>query len=160
LDSTEEKAEPSPPPTAPLLLLNENQSWQETKMTIKDRTSCLVNSERLSDILFLVGQNETPVFGHKTILSAGSPYFEKLFFGPMADTEAQIRIPDIEPEVFLSFLKVGPYGSWLMVISPCPGTRSRGEQPAGRYGSCCGRTRAARQKPYGPQPPVDKIFGP
>jgi hypothetical protein len=83
-----------------------SQSWQESKGSIKERTSCLVNSERLSDITFHVGSTETPIFGHKTILSAGSPYFEKLFFGPMATTESVHKIPDLEPEVFLGFLKV------------------------------------------------------
>lgn len=81
-------------------------SWQETKASIKERTTCLVNSERLSDIKFLVGPLEAPIFGHKTILSASSPYFENLFFGPMATKEPVNKIPDIEPEVFLSFLKV------------------------------------------------------
>jgi len=83
-----------------------SQSWQESKGSIKERTSCLVNSERLSDITFLVGVTETPIFGHKTILSAGSPYFEKLFFGPMATKESVHKISDLEPEVFLGFLKV------------------------------------------------------
>ncbi|CAG7732507.1 unnamed protein product [Allacma fusca] len=84
---------------------NEDQSWQESKPQVKDRLSYLVNSERLSDVTFLVGPTETPVHGHKTILSAGSPYFENLFHGPMASTERKIKIPDLEPEVFLEFLK-------------------------------------------------------
>jgi len=93
-------------PTTPHQLPTDMQSWQETKTTIKERTSCLVNSERLSDVTFLVGANETPIYGHKTILSAGSPYFEKLFYGPMAAVpDMQIKIPDIDAEVFLTFLK-------------------------------------------------------
>ena len=84
-------------------------SWQETKASIKERTTCLVNSERLSDIKFLVGPMEAPIFGHKTILSASSPYFENLFFGPMSTKEPVIKILDIEPEVFLSFLKVSNF---------------------------------------------------
>ena len=82
------------------------QGWQETKPLVKDRLSYLVNSERLSDIKFLVGSSETPIYGHKTILSSGSPYFEKLFFGPMATKEETLKIPDVDPEVFLEFVKV------------------------------------------------------
>jgi len=60
----------------------------------------------LSDITFLVGPTETPMYAHRTILSFGTPYFEKLFYGPMASKENVHKIPDIEPEVFLKFLKV------------------------------------------------------
>lgn len=94
--------QPTPAPASTAAV----HSWQETKASIKERTTCLVNSERLSDIKFLVGPLEAPIFGHKTILSASSPYFENLFFGPMSTKEPIIKIPDIEPEVFLSFLKV------------------------------------------------------
>lgn len=40
------------------------QSWQESKGSIKERTSCLVNSDRLSDITFHVGPMDTPIFGN------------------------------------------------------------------------------------------------
>jgi len=100
--SPSQSSTPTPAPLIP----SQTLSWQETKGSIKERTSCLVNSEKLSDITFLVGPNETPIHGHKTILSAGSPYFEKLFFGPMASNEAVHKICDIEPEVLVVFLKV------------------------------------------------------
>ncbi|ODN01256.1 BTB/POZ domain-containing protein 2 [Orchesella cincta] len=63
----------------------------------------------LSDVTFLVGQQETPIEAHKLILAFISPVFEAMFYGPVdeasRETYATIGIPDIEPDAFTLMLE-------------------------------------------------------
>ncbi|XP_044733727.1 BTB/POZ domain-containing protein 2-like [Chrysoperla carnea] len=70
------------------------------------RFNFLFNNEILSDINFIVGKNKQfRIPAHKLILAAASDVFETLFFGSLATKSDQIKLPDIEPTIFLAFLK-------------------------------------------------------
>ena len=53
----------------------------------------LFNNPKLSDVRFLVGGQT--VYGHKLILSMGSPVFNRMFFGDLKETRDVIEIQDL-----------------------------------------------------------------
>lgn len=42
---------------------------------------------------------------HKYVLATGSSVFHAMFFGGLAESDAQINVPDVEPAAFLILLK-------------------------------------------------------
>ena len=46
--------------------------------SIADSVSGLMNSKDLSDVTFIVGKKKKIIYGHKTILSLGSPVFRQM----------------------------------------------------------------------------------
>lgn len=46
--------------------------------SIADSVSSLMNSKDLSDVTFIVGVKKKLIYGHKTILSLGSPVFRQM----------------------------------------------------------------------------------
>jgi BTB/POZ domain-containing protein 3/6 len=42
---------------------------------------------------------------HKYILATGSSVFYAMFYGGLAENDAEIRVPDVEPAAFLILLK-------------------------------------------------------
>ena len=73
---------------------------------VEDQTRLLVNSEVLSDVTFLVGNEKRKIFGHKLLLSLGSPVFFAMFNGALKPTDDQpIEVPDLEGDGVLNMLK-------------------------------------------------------
>ena len=66
-------------------------------------TQLLFNNPKLSDVRFLVdGQT---VYGHKLILSMGSPVFERMFFGEWKEKREVIEIKDLSSVYFVNAIK-------------------------------------------------------
>lgn len=57
------------------------------------------------DIDFLVGEDKERVPAHKYILISRSCVFFTMFCGPLAETQREITLPDIEPPVFKALLE-------------------------------------------------------
>lgn len=64
------------------------------------------NEARFTDIQFVTGKEKSKkVFNaHKSILACGSPVFEKMFYGALAEKRSVIEIDD-DPESFEMLLK-------------------------------------------------------
>ncbi|KAJ6252085.1 btb (poz) domain-containing 2a-related [Anaeramoeba flamelloides] len=73
---------------------------------IKDKLKTLVNSQDMSDVLFLVGKNKTKIYAHKLILSLASKTWKQLFYQEQSPPKLIVKytIPDIEEIAFKSLL--------------------------------------------------------
>ena len=86
-------------------------NWQTTKPTIRERTMFLLNNDLFSDVKFVVRKNdgesesEQAIPAHKFVLSIGSPVFEAMFYGELAETRDSIEVPDCEYESLLELLR-------------------------------------------------------
>ena len=67
----------------------------------------LVDNQHRSDILFLVGVNAKKIFGHKLLLEvANEVFYAMVNHGLSEETDrCEVKIPDIEPEIFLELLR-------------------------------------------------------
>lgn len=63
------------------------------------------------DIDFLVGEDKERVPAHKYILISRSCVFFTMFCGPLAETQREITLPDIEPPVFKALLE------WVLSVT-------------------------------------------
>ena len=93
------------------------ENWQTTRPTIQERTKFLLNNDRLSDVKFVVrkfnGKTQSGsitfvkkvIPAHKFVLSIGSPVFEAMFYGELAETQASIELPDCEYESLLELFR-------------------------------------------------------
>ncbi|KAL5016964.1 hypothetical protein ScPMuIL_006553 [Solemya velum] len=78
--------------------------WQTGK-TLSECTQFMLEHEIACDVTFLLGETKQEVLAHKFMLISRSPVFSAMFCGPMAETQEQIIVPDIEPEVFKLLLR-------------------------------------------------------
>ena len=82
-------------------------NWQTTKPTVRERTKFMFNNEHWSDVKFVVrgsdGRSESNrwIPAHKFVLSIGSPVFEAMFYGELAETKGTIQVPDCDYESLL-----------------------------------------------------------
>ena len=89
------------------------ESWQTTRPTIRERTKFLLNNDRFSDVKFVVrdsnseGEIESKkvIPAHKFVLSIGSPVFEAMFYGEVAETRDSIELPDCDYESLLELFR-------------------------------------------------------
>ena len=87
------------------------EHWQTKKPTIRERTKFMFNNDLFSDVKFVVrksdGESESKqaIPAHKLILSIGSPVFEAMFYGDLAETSDSIELPDCEYESLLELLR-------------------------------------------------------
>ena len=71
----------------------------------------MLNNELFSDVKFVVrkmhGESESQqlIPAHKFVLSIGSPVFEAMFYGELAETKDSIEMPDAEYESLLEFFR-------------------------------------------------------
>ena len=85
--------------------------WQTTRPTIRERTKFLFNKDRLSDVKFVAansnGKSESTqvIAAHKFILAIGSPVFEAMFYGELAETKDTIELPDCDYESLLELFR-------------------------------------------------------
>ena len=88
-----------------------NEHWQTTKPTIRERTKFMLNNELFCDVKFVVrksdGESESKqvIPAHKFMLSIGSPVFEAMFYGELAETKDSIALPDCEYESLLELFR-------------------------------------------------------
>ncbi|PFX32874.1 BTB/POZ domain-containing protein 6 [Stylophora pistillata] len=93
------------------VMLTIEKNWQTTKLTIRERTTFMLNNEIFSDVKFVVRkinrESETKqlIPAHKFVLSIGSPVFEAMFYGDLAETKDTIELPDAEYESLLEFFR-------------------------------------------------------
>ena len=86
-------------------------NWQTTRPTVRERTKFMFNNEHLSDVKFVVrgndGESESrrSITAHKFVLSIGSPVFEAMFYGELAETKDTIELPDCDYESLLELFR-------------------------------------------------------
>ena len=84
---------------------------QTTRPTIRERDKFMLNNDRLSDVKFVVansnGETESKqvIPAHKFILAIGSPVFEAMFYGELAETKDTIELPDCDNESLLELFR-------------------------------------------------------
>ncbi|KAL9980189.1 hypothetical protein ACROYT_G008740 [Oculina patagonica] len=87
------------------------KNWQTTRPTIKERNKFMFNNDLFSDVKFVVrktdGESESKqvIPAHKFVLSIGSPVFEAMFYGELAETGDSIELPDCEYESLLELFR-------------------------------------------------------
>ena len=85
--------------------------WQTTRPTIRERTKFMLNNDRLSDVKFVAansnGESESTqvIAAHKFMLAIGSPVFEAMFYGELAETKDTIELPDCDYESLLELFR-------------------------------------------------------
>ena len=86
-------------------------NWQTTRPTIRERTKFMFNNDLFSDVKFVArmsdGESESKraIPAHKFVLSIGSPVFEAMLYGELAETRDTIELPDCEYESLLEFFR-------------------------------------------------------
>ena len=71
----------------------------------------MINNDRLSDVKFVAtnsnGESESKqvIPAHKFVLAIGSPVFETMFYGELAETKDTIELPDCDYESLLELLR-------------------------------------------------------
>ena len=89
------------------------QNWQTQRPTIQERTKFMLNNDLFSDVKFVVrkynseGESESKkvIPAHKFVLSIGSPVFEAMFYGKIAETRASIELPDADYDSLLELFR-------------------------------------------------------
>ena len=87
------------------------EHWQTRKPTIRQRTKFMFNNDLFSDVKFVVrksdGESESKqaIPAHKLMLAIGSPVFEAMFYGELAETSDSIELPDCEYESLLELFR-------------------------------------------------------
>ena len=87
------------------------ENWQTKRPTIRERTTFMLNNDLFSDVKFVVresdGESESKqvIPAHKFVLSIGSPVFEAMFYGELAETRDSIELPDCEYESLLELFR-------------------------------------------------------
>ena len=83
--------------------------WQTTRPSICKRMKFVLNNELFSDVKFVVRDSDSGskdvIPAHKFILSIGSPVFEAMFYGELAETRDSIELPDCEYESLLELFR-------------------------------------------------------
>ena len=86
-------------------------NWQTTRPTIRERTKFMFNNHLFSDVKFVArtsdGKSESKraIPAHKFVLSIGSPVFEAMLYGELAETRDTIELPDCEYESLLELFR-------------------------------------------------------
>ena len=85
------------------------EKWQTTRPTLRERAKFLLNNDLFSDVQFVVRKSESEseqvIPAHKFVLSIGSPVFEAMFYGVLAETRDSIELPDCEYESLLELFR-------------------------------------------------------
>ena len=84
-------------------------SWQTTRPSVTGRVTFLLNNDHLSDVKFVAtntnGESKQVIPAHKFILAIGSPVFEAMFYGELAETKDTIELPDCDYESLLELFR-------------------------------------------------------
>ena len=67
----------------------------------------MLNNDRLSDVKFVATKSESKqvIPAHKFILAIGSPVFEAMFYGELAETKDTIELPDCDNDSLLELFR-------------------------------------------------------
>ena len=67
----------------------------------------MLNNDRLSDVKFVATKTESKqvIPAHEFILAIGSPVFEAMFYGELAETKDTIELPDCDYESLLELFR-------------------------------------------------------
>ena len=82
-----------------------------TRSTIRERTKFMLNNDRFSDLKFSVRKADcdcrrTKVIpAHKFVLAIGSPVFDAMFYGELAESSDTIELPDCDYESLLELFR-------------------------------------------------------
>ena len=86
-------------------------NWQTARPTIRERARFILNNDRLSDVKFIAtksnceSESKQVIPAHKFILAIGSPVFEAMFYGELAETKDTIELPDSDNESLLELFR-------------------------------------------------------
>ena len=89
-------------------------NWQTTRPTFRERSKFILNNDLFSDVKFVVGtmdgeseskRRKQVIPAHKLVLSIGSPVFEAMFYGKLAETTNSIEMPDCEYDSLLELFR-------------------------------------------------------
>ena len=81
------------------------------RSTIRERTKFMLSNHLFSDVTFVVrksdckSESKQVIPAHKFVLSIGSPVFEAMFYGELAETRDSIEMPDCEYESLLELFR-------------------------------------------------------
>ena len=87
------------------------ENWQTKRPTIRERTKFMLNNHLFSDVNFVVrksdgeAESKQVIPAHKFVLSIGSPVFEAMFYGELAETRDSIELPDCDYESLLELFR-------------------------------------------------------
>ena len=87
------------------------ENWQTLRTTIRERTKFMLNNNLFSDVKFVVrktvgdSSSKKVILAHKFVLLIGSPVFEAMFYGELAETRDSIELPDCEYESLLELFR-------------------------------------------------------
>ena len=89
------------------------ETWQTERSTIRERTKFMLNNDLFSDVKFVVrksdseGESESKkvIPAHKFVLSIGSPVFEAMLYGELAETRDSIELPDCDYESLMELFR-------------------------------------------------------
>ena len=91
--------------------MSTEKNWQTIRPTIRERAKFMLNNDRLSDVKFVAansnGETESKqvIPAHKFILAIGSPVFEAMFYGELAETKDTVELPDCDYESLLELFR-------------------------------------------------------
>ena len=86
-------------------------NWQTARPSVRERVKFLFNNDRLSDVKFVVrngdGKSESTqvIPAHRFILAMGSPVFEAMFYGELAEKSDTIELPDCDYDSLLELFR-------------------------------------------------------
>ena len=94
------------------------KNWQTTRPAVRERSKFIFNNDLFSDVKFVIGKNDSEsgessqgkrrkqvIPAHKLVLSIGSPVFEAMFYGKLAETSDSIELPDCDYESLLELFR-------------------------------------------------------
>ena len=91
------------------------ENWQTTRPAVRERSKFIFNNDLFSDVNFVIGKRDGEsgrgkrsklvIPAHKLVLSIGSPVFEAMFYGELAETTDSIELPHCEYDSLLELFR-------------------------------------------------------
>jgi len=82
-------------------------NWRDQLPTLRDQFRYVIQNNLFSDIKFLVGNSQTPVYSHSFVLKVRSAVFERLLEKlPVSDSVKEIVVRDASTIGFKKFIQV------------------------------------------------------
>lgn len=73
--------------------------------SIQTQVQSLLNNKSVSDVCFVVGDDQTKIHANRNILSVGSDVFRQMFYGEMKESSFEIEILDCSPAGLMNVLR-------------------------------------------------------
>ena len=91
------------------------ENWQTTRPAVRERSKFIFNNDLFCDVKFVIGKQDSEgregkrrklvIPAHKLVLAIGSPVFEAMFYGKLAETRDSIELPDCDYESLLELFR-------------------------------------------------------